>query len=250
MGSKDRSVGYKDVALFLGCTSILTMSKVSYAPLCLLMLAVPKIKFKENVNIWFMKLGTLFFSGVIAALTFGFALTKNMNQWKIPGVDIKGQVLFITHNIFTYLYIAISSFINNIQEVVIAPGNLAYLGAIKVFYIYIIVFMLFLVAIIDNEENIIELNYKDKIIIAISIIIAWGLVVTALYISFTPVGSANIAGVQGRYLIPLLLPILLVFKNNKIIANYKKENLNYLITLIWIGILIPVVMKIFSLFNI
>ncbi|MBD7910220.1 DUF2142 domain-containing protein [Clostridium sp. Sa3CVN1] len=249
IGAKERSIGYKEIGFFLVAISVLIMSKFSYAPLCLLILAVPKMKLKEKLNVWTIKLGTLFLSGCVTILTLVYGLSKDANQWKVPGVDVKGQVLFIFHNIFTYLHIAINEFIKNIQEYLLVPGNLAYTGNIKVFYIYIMVFILFVVAIIDNEENIIKIAGKDKLVISLATIIAWGLVDTALYVTFTPVGSKEIAGVQGRYIIPLLLPILLIFKNNKIITNYKKENLNYLISVFWVFTLIISMGMLFSQYN-
>ena len=53
------------------------------------------------------------------------------------------------------------------------------------------------------------------------------LIWTALYLSFTPVGSLVINGVQSRYFIPLILPLLIIINTNKIKTNFNKERLYY-----------------------
>ena len=63
------------------------------------------------------------------------------------------------------------------------------------------------------------------------------LIWTAMYLAFTEVGEVVIKGVQGRYYIPLLLPLLMVFYTDKIHTKWKEENYNLvmfmIVLLIW-----------------
>ena len=43
------------------------------------------------------------------------------------------------------------------------------------------------------------------VMVFMSAVLIW----TAMYVSFTPPGSAEIAGVQGRYFVPLMFPLYL-----------------------------------------
>ena len=63
------------------------------------------------------------------------------------------------------------------------------------------------------------------------------LIWTALYLAFTEVGEVVIKGVQGRYYIPLLLPLFLVFYTDKIYTKWKEENYNLVMYLIVLLIL-------------
>ena len=52
------------------------------------------------------------------------------------------------------------------------------------------------------------------------------LIWTAMYMSFTEVGVYDIAGVQGRYYIPFLFPVLFALSFNKITIAYNKQKYN------------------------
>ena len=60
---------------------------------------------------------------------------------------------------------------------------------------------------------------------------------SAMYISWTPyvtggeIGGIGISGVQGRYFLPLLMPVLLIFSNKRIKDNnfFKVIKDNYLL---------------------
>jgi len=55
------------------------------------------------------------------------------------------------------------------------------------------------------------------------------LVWTALYIAFTPVGAAEILGVQSRYYIPLAVPLMFMLRNPKIASNISPIILNRIV---------------------
>jgi uncharacterized membrane protein len=47
------------------------------------------------------------------------------------------------------------------------------------------------------------------------------MIIAGMLITWTPITYGAVEGVQGRYFLPILLPILLSFRGNKIIANEK-----------------------------
>ncbi|WP_010239515.1 DUF2142 domain-containing protein [Clostridium arbusti] len=252
MCAKENSIGYKKIIGLVGCTALTAMCKVPYTPLILVIFAVPNVKFKnyKNGKIVFIKFLSLVPVGLAAAGTFLYGLSKDINQWKIPGVNVKEQILFIVNDLPRYIHVVYNhtatNLLSNIQNSIAA---LAYCGVIDSIWALAIIISLFTVAFSDDESDILNLGKKEKIIILLSIILSWGLAITALYITFTPVGKYGIDGFQGRYIIPLLLPILLLFKNNKISNKFKKENLNYVIIFEFVFILIITIVKIFLEYN-
>lgn len=253
LSSKERTIDYKMILGFAACVAITTMSKVSYAPLCLLILAVPRTKLKNNkkINELTIKIATLSSTALVSCGTLLFAITRNLNQWSIPGVSVKGQVLFIIKNIPQFIYI-VMNFISGSALTYFEGSStfFAYCGGLDSIWLLIIIISLFIVAVIDDESDILKLRILDKACILFSIILSWGLVISALYITFNPVGSYTISGVQGRYFAPLLLPLFLLFKNSKVSNKFKKGNLNYFIIMECTLLLFVAALKLFLQFNI
>lgn len=250
--SKENNISYREIIALVVCVALTTMCKVPYAPLILIIFAVPNFKFKncKKIKIISIKLLSLVFVGIVAIGTFLYGLSKDINQWKVPGVNVKEQILFIMNDLPRYILIIYKFSATSLLSILqISMSALAYCGILDSIWVLVIMIALFTVAISDDESDILKLYIKEKIIITISILLSWGLAITALYITFTPVGKYTIDGFQGRYIIPLLLPILLLLKNNKISNRFKKENLNYIIMLGFVFILIITVLKIFLQFN-
>ena len=88
----------------------------------------------------------------------------------------------------------------------------AYLGHGKTAYIFLA--LLGISVLFDKGEN---NSFKGSVWISILSVLMFvgmaGLIATALYISFTPVGYDGINGCQPRYLIPLLAPMALTVAN-------------------------------------
>lgn len=246
------SIGYKSIVGLIACMSITAMCKVPYAPLILVIFAVPNVNFKDQINrrIIFIKILALLPVGLAAIGTFLYGLTKNINQWKIPGVDVHGQILFIINDLPRYIHIIYNYTATNLLPIFeTSISLLGYNGSVNSIWVFTILISLFIVAFSDDESRVMNLLIKEKKIILLSIILSWGLALSALYITFTPVGKYTVDGFQGRYIIPLILPILLLFKNNKIINKFKKENLNYFIIFEFAFILTITMLKIFVKYN-
>lgn len=95
--------------------------------------------------------------------------------------------------------------------------NYAYLGSINSVFPYVTgLFCVYLccVAALDSDELSSRLiAFKNAAWVTVVNICALFLVCTSLYITFTAVGSETIAGVQPRYLLPLMSPFFLFIFN-------------------------------------
>ena len=82
-----------------------------------------------------------------------------------------------------------------------------------------------------RDENRIQYSLKvwDVMVICVSIIATVALIWMALYLSFTPVGDENIAGVQARYYMPLIYLLISLVPNTKICFDIDKSRIPQLI---------------------
>ena len=101
-------------------------------------------------------------------------------------------------------------------------------------------------AVVDNNELPKNMGIKNKIYLLFCVLLSWGLVITSLYITFTPVGSLTISGVQGRYFAPLLFPLLLLFKTNKIKNTFKEVHINGFVICLCTFLLLLLLFKLVS----
>ncbi|MDD3223914.1 MAG: DUF2142 domain-containing protein [Clostridium sp.] len=185
--AKKNSISYKKIIGFGFCIALVSMCKVPYAPLSFLIFAVPDDKFKKykNINVIFSKILSLIPVGLAAAGTFLYGIIKHVNQWAIPGVNPKGQVLFIIKDLPEYIGIIYKFTATNISGMLQdGISTFAYCGYMDSIWGLTILITLFIVAFSDDESDILILKKKEKLIISICVLLSWGLVVSALYIKF------------------------------------------------------------------
>ncbi len=103
--------------------------------------------------------------------------------------------------------------------------NFAYLGTARTASVFIILLLFAAITDKENDNKIKGLWIPRTVSIALFLGGA-ALIATALYIDFTPVRSASVAGCQPRYLTPLIAPVLLMAANPcTTIKNKGKYNL-------------------------
>jgi len=100
--------------------------------------------------------------------------------------------------------------------------SFAYLGSINGFVLLMAV--LIFVAVTDKNKFDKETsNLKVKALMTGIFLGTVALICTALYVAFTAVRSEIIAGVQPRYLMPLIFPLLYVLGSSQIKNPIKKN---------------------------
>lgn len=233
MMTQKENIKLRQIIGFILSMSIIIMCKVTYAPLCLLIFVLPKDKFNQKMKKWKVVTGVVITSGIMSMLTFLYSQLNNLNQWAIPGVNMGEQVKWIMGNPLEYISIFVQDvFQNAVTYLMNILTSLGYNESIAPIWMIILLIVLCIVAVIDHEANQFVLTTKIKMVIGFAILCSWGLVVTALYLTFTPVGSSTIAGIQGRYWGPLIFPLLLLLKNNKVKNSFNEKNFN--LSIVWV----------------
>lgn len=221
------TVKLSGILAFSFVAALSAATKVAYAPLCLLILTIPRNRFATPTRAKHMKLLSLFIVGITTLLCLKITLSVPVNAWSIPNVNAHQQLFYIFTHPFTYLDMVFRQFLRQASDV--ASGCtvfFAYSGAMDTFWQYFCVVGLFILAIISLENEPQILSKSNRVALFLSICLCWGAVATALYIGYTPVRSSSVDGLQGRYFAPLLLPALLLLHNGKAVYKIKPQKLN------------------------
>ena len=76
------------------------------------------------------------------------------------------------------------------------------------------IIMLLFVASIDGNERVF-ISYKDKLLLFTAFLLGSLWVFTSQYLSWTEVGAPTVAGISGRYFIPVMLTFFALFYNRR-----------------------------------
>jgi hypothetical protein len=73
-----------------------------------------------------------------------------------------------------------------------------------------VIYLLSLLAVLLTDSTAAQVTRKLRLVLLLIFAAGYIATIASLYVSYTPVGSGQVFGVQGRYFLPLLLPLLLV----------------------------------------
>ena len=214
---------------------VLLNVKTIYFLIFLLMFLIPVKKFKDKKG---MIKTALILIGIILGATLLLKLPTLLQKVSSSGSDLVGQqISYVLSHPWQFLVIIWNNIINQrffqLNSMVGLFGLIdTYLPFIAVFGIYI---YLILIALSEGSSDSIKVKKSMKILAGIIVVVSIFAIYGVMYISWTPqllkeVGGDQISGVQGRYFLPLLMPLLLLFSNKKIKDNrfFKAIRKNYL----------------------
>ena len=230
--NRTKKITSKNKIILAITTIIMSVSKIVYLPLCLLVFLIPKEKFKSAKQ-KYLQIGLLAFI-VIAINLFFFSLSISYNAHvkttEIINIDTALQIKHILSNPLGYIVVMFRTIYEYSQMYVsgfIGESLCWYDVAISNFFTKIISSILIIVLVLDTSK----INYKDKILNFIATFFVILLIFTSEYLTWTEVGSKTISGIQGRYFIPLIIPLLVLFNFNNLRYNLNKIY-KYLLTII------------------
>jgi len=238
----NRKVDLKTSVILLLSIIIPCFIKAVYIPLILLLLFIPKDRFKVN------KTKKIFKSGIIIIFILMMSTfilptvtsTSSLGDLRGGNTSTSGQLQTIMNNPLGYINVledtALKEFSNKLigQPTVI---SYSYVDSMKEtsntnLYYLILIILIFVISTDSYYKN----SEKQKYIKIFNIILNLGIIVliwTAMYLAFTPVGELTINGVQNRYFIPLLFPLILItLSNNKIKCNIDNKKYDSIIILL------------------
>lgn len=210
--------------IFAVITIIIALCKVVYLPFALLVFCLPKEGFKSNKRAMIYKVG-VFLLAVICnlvwlAISMGYLVEIN------PGVNSAEQIKYVLTHIPQFVRIVANTTFQNAGTWLgqLIGANLGWNNiSLDSFLVYTLIIILAIELIFRTEQ---EKSGRDNgsikymsIVIVLSVL---ALTYASLYVQWTPLRNTEIIGIQGRYFIPLLLPLGLILKRIKIDVRHEK----------------------------
>ncbi len=198
----------KAVVLFSFLTICLALVKQSFL-ISLFILFIPKNKFAQNWKIYFLKLIAVLLPGLVLAILW----SNYCRSWFVP---LNHSNPFLQLNfILTHPFIYLLTFLKTIKLcfAIWIYMTIGVLGNNTVFLLPA-VYILYIVAFVVNlyfkkDEDIVSVTLWQKILLGVLFILNFTFIATELYLSWTPPYFTQfISFIQGRYLIPLVIPLL------------------------------------------
>ena len=240
---QEQDLTFKQTIIYYILTISISLCKYVYFPITFMSLLLIK-----NKNINKKKRNKLIIISIIISILSAvgwFIFTQNYVDVRayIKEANVKPieQAKYILSNPLNYLGI----FINTINEyggyylLTFVGSELGYANIIiPQIYIIIMLFGVFLLPFIENNQK--SLDKIQKILMVAIFIILVVLIITGLYLTWSPLQYDKVAGVQGRYFIPVMIILLLTMISKKKNIDIKNLHIKYFI-LYFILNIIPII---------
>lgn len=218
-----KKINYKDIIILSIAGLIISLCKIVYIVLLILLFMIPNDKFESRKQLLGVKGGLLLTGGILniiwLKISMGFLVDFN------PGVNSPEQIKYILCNIYDYFVVLVRTVIyKGASEFV--PGMIgSSMGALNIpttFIVWFTIAILFVYEICNFFDEQINVHKYDCMILLVTFMAGAGLIATSLYVQWTPVANEIINGIQGRYFTPLLS----IFAFFVIFVRQKKLNIS------------------------
>ena len=241
----------KDLIIVSLIAGLVLPCKMVYFPMLLMLFSIPlyKFKFRGKVDGKIKKENIAFFltSAVVVLLSWVFAMyivnrstvvgysTSNTSSLEWAGEE-SYTIGYLLHNKLKAVKLFYNTLLLQLEYYHKTMFG-AYLGhaddVVGIPYIGFLVLNIGMIFSVFGEVKEKQLLVKERVLTGISIFFVIFLVLLSMLIAWTPISSEFIEGVSGRYFIPVMLPLLMVCRNNKIaIKDETKRNIIFLFILI------------------
>lgn len=222
---KTTKFNFKTCLIMILSITYACFAKAIYAPFIFLILLIPKERFQNPKQSKLVKTG--FIGIMVFLLSLAILPALNGSTQSDPrgeNTSASEQISLIVKHPLDYATVLNNTAVSNFSYKLIGSETLesfSYMNPqesvdpatpASVFdkdrtnFYYILLILLIFVFLTDNKDN--RLTKKQRLFGIGTILFIILLIWSALYLSFTPVGSNTIEGVQGRYFLPLLFPLL------------------------------------------
>ncbi len=245
-----RKNSIKEILLMTALFTIGSFSKAVYIPIILLVTLLPALKTVSKKRRIMIGIGVVVVFSLVMMTFILPTLTSTVARDLSLGGDARGGDTNIVGQLISMLkhpWASVKLMVSNITNLDTFRnlgrvdkdnfffGNLLFLnfgemGVLPDKWCILLIPLLLMIGF-TRDENRIQYSLKvwDVMVICVSIIATVALIWMALYLSFTPVGDENIAGVQARYYMPLIYLLISLVPNTKICFDIDKSRIPQLI---------------------
>ena len=217
-----KEIKQKEITILAISSVIVSLCKIVYLPLCLLLFVLPKEKFKSSKNKILMTSSIFTFSVVLNLIWLRYC-SRFLVVFNY-GVNTPEQIKYVLTHPISYLLILFRS--NNIFfEMVVAGLCGESLGLFdvqaSVLFVMPSILLFGMLFLVKEEKEKIKFDLSTKMIFLFIFIIIVLLIYTSLYVQWTSLKNPMIYGLQPRYFLPILLLMTVILDNHKIIYREK-----------------------------
>lgn len=210
--ASESSITVKQLGIFTGLAVLLTFSKVTNVFFVALILTIPKNRFQKQHLAWVIKglviLPVVLIGGLYYLYTSTFVTNPvHLQYYEAMGVSPSDQIQFILSSPLTWLNDFVKACIGMLSDTI---SSISSFGWLEYQYSFLNLVCIFIFSKLCFQHVKTALSGWGKALTLLIAIGAYMATCLAMYITWSPVGSTEIYGVQGRYLIPAfaLLPLL------------------------------------------
>lgn len=219
----------RDLVLLTILGVTISLCKIVYVVEILLLFILPAEKLGGKRKSLCFKLGipgvAVILNLIWLKISSGFLVEFN------PGVDTGKQVIYVLTHIHEYYGVVVRTVTAYAEEWIkwMFGQSLGTLS-ISITGMVWISFLILLVYVILNVQTKFDLRRSDVFCYWIIVLGGCALIATSLYVQWTPYRADMIQGIQGRYFIPLLMPLLMpvVYRKKMVVGQDTTETIGYL----------------------
>ncbi len=207
VSGKEGDIRKRDIAVILTTCLVLSLCKIVYVVLVLLVLLIPKEKYKSKINMYAF-VGSVIAISAILNLIWLKISSSYFIEFR-PGVDSLAQVKGVLKDPLYYCKVVVNT-LYDFGEFYVSTMIGSSMGALTI-VITPIAWLSYLVLLVSeiagNRERFTCIRKNDKLILFFVFLACSALIFTSLYVQWTELGNDRIMGIQGRYFTPLI-PVL------------------------------------------
>ncbi len=242
-----KSYGFILLCFLLGCSP-----KAVYAPLVLILLLLPAKKFSDKRQKVMMRIGILL---LLAALLASFILPvliapKDTGDARGGATSEAGQMSYILGHFFGYLKILFTNILRTMPKMLFGRDIFSLQGHLMESpFTWLAAGLAGFTVVTDTRiTSPRSLNAWQRVWIFFMLGGSALLVWTSMYIAYTEPGRVEIAGVQGRYYLPILYLLYILFQSRSVVARFKNMwyhtgvlgvSAGLLLASVWVTVMVP-----------
>lgn len=227
-----RKITKKEVSKLTLLGIVVALCKIVYIPFVFLVFILPKKNYKNRKSYILSVIAMIVIPILINLIWLAIANTHlsliDNNKSSVQTVNILTNIPeYIRTVAYTLQYI-----MDKTLTALFGGGGMTHnTSAVGNGFITVIpMILLFVFEILFDEKLKINLEMKAKVIISIISLAIIGLIFTSLYVQWSPLKWFFVDGVQGRYFLPLLLPLTILLAQNNIVKQKGNIHLKSIIT--------------------
>ncbi len=221
---EDREIKNSELLILAVAMVFMSAVKVVYFVLGFILFAIPAERFSKPKKKWLV-IGALLLIGIISILCSRFSQVVELTVAPTAGYMDKqtytiGALLNEPIRIVYIVYATLRNGVSGYLSTLLGSGmGWSYISIPRILQFSLVVVMV--LASLQRQEEAAPLSGGKKSWFVLAAVLCFAAIEGAMLLAYTPVGVNYIKGVQGRYFLPLLPLVLILFKTDAIVV--KKE---------------------------